>query len=61
MISNIRSQVKDVLSDFCVAINREVNIRNGDFNPVDAKERRWRDAGPCYPSGLDTIEEAVRV
>jgi hypothetical protein len=46
-----------IATQFAVAVQREINIRNGCFVPHTDKERTWKTAGAVAVKNLDTVRE----
>ena len=40
---------------FAVDVQREINIRNGNFAPDGDREKKWRAVGPVHVRRLDTV------
>jgi hypothetical protein len=52
------SQQQDLVA-FALSIQREINVRNGAFNPATERERKWAKAGACEVFELNVFQEAL--
>ena len=48
-----------IATQFAVAVQREINIRNGCFMAHTDKEKAWREIGAVAVGRLDTVKEYI--
>lgn len=48
------------LTDFAIALNREVAVRSGAHTPQTPHEKVWAKLGLCEPFELTTVQTEMR-
>ena len=48
-----------IATSFALAVQREINIRNGCFVPHTEQEKTWKDIGAVAVKNLDTVMEYI--
>lgn len=48
-------EISEIARQFAIDVQREINIRNGNFLPATDQEKAWKAVGPVAVRYLDTV------